>query len=521
MLVIFDGFGLSPQTKGNAISAALMPNYDFVLENYPKASLSASSEQVGLSWGIWGNSEIGHMNIGSGRVVWQDLPRIFNSINDKSFFKNQTILNVYENAKTENRALHLIGMISDAGVHSHIEHLYALLKMAREQKVPNVFIHFIADGRDTAPKKALLFLPELLRQCKDANAKIATVCGRYYAMDRDKRWPRIEKAYNAIVLGQGHFAKNTYDAINDAYKKGQTDEFIDPTVIVDENQKPVGTINDGDSVLFFNFRQDRARQLTESIVSNEFSDFKRDKKVNVMFATMTDYGVKNKNILFIFQPIDLINTLAEVISKQQLNQLHVAETEKYAHVTYFFNGGVETPFPLEDRILIPSPKVATYDQKPQMSAGEITEKTINALAENKYSFIVINYANPDMIGHTGDFSAAVKALEFLDKVFGDLIKSGLENHYKIILTSDHGNIEQMIDPKEATIDTEHSSNSVPFILIGRENKKSQPITDAEKLSFMMQPPLGVLADIAPTILEILNIQKPAEMSGISLLNNLS
>jgi 2,3-bisphosphoglycerate-independent phosphoglycerate mutase len=521
VLVIFDGFGLSPQTKGNAILAARMPNYNFVLENYPKASLSASSEQVGLSWGIWGNSEIGHMSIGSGRVVWQDLPRIFNSINDKSFFKNQNILKLYDNAKKENRALHLIGLISDAGVHSHIEHLYALLKMAREQNVPRVFIHFISDGRDTAPKKALLFLPEMLRQCKESNAKIATVIGRYYAMDRDQRWPRIEKAYNAIILGQGHFAKTVEDAINSAYKKGQTDEFIDPTVIVDDDQKPIGTINNNDSVLFFNFRQDRARQLSQSIVSNEFSDFKRDKKVDVLFATMTDYGVKSKNILFVFQPIDLVDTLAEVISNNHLRQLHVAETEKYAHVTYFFNGGVEKPFPFEDRILIPSPKVATYDQKPQMSAGEIGEKTIHALSENKYSFVVINFANPDMVGHTGNFSAAKNGLEFLDKIFGDLVKSGLENHYNIILTSDHGNIEQMVDPKDGTIDTEHSSNPVPFILIGRENKKSQPISDVEKLSFLVQPPLGVLADIAPTILEIMNIQKPAVMSGISLLNNLS
>jgi 2,3-bisphosphoglycerate-independent phosphoglycerate mutase len=521
VLIIFDGFGLSPQTKGNAIFAAQMPNYNFVLENYPKASLSASSEEVGLSWGIWGNSEIGHMNIGSGRVVWQDLPRIFNSIEDKSFFKNPNILKICKNAKNDSHSLHLIGLISDAGVHSHIEHLYALLKVAREQKIPRVFIHFIADGRDTSPKKAKLFLPELERQCKDSNAQIATVIGRYYAMDRDKRWPRVEKAYNAMVLGQGKLAKSPTEAIDVGYNQGQTDEFIDPTVIVDNNQKPIGTINDGDSVIFFNFRQDRARQLTQSLVSSNFSEFKRDKKVQVMMVTMTDYGVNDKNILFIFQPVNLINTLAEVISNQNLSQLHAAETEKYAHVTYFFNGGIEKPFPLEDRILVPSPKVATYDQKPEMSAGEIGEKIEKALNENKYSFVVINFANPDMVGHTGDFAAAVKGLEFLDKVFGNVIKTALTNQYQIMLTSDHGNIEQMVDPKNSTIDTEHSSNPVPFILISRHNKKSQPITDAEKLAFLMQPPLGVLADIAPSILEIMDIQKPDQMTGISLLNNLS
>ena len=512
VLIILDGFGINPQIQGNAIANAKMPNYNFLLENYPKCSLSASSEEAGLSWGTTGNSEIGHVNIGSGRVMWHDLARIFRSIEDKSFFQNPVIIQACRNANQKDKALHFIGLVSDGSVHSHIEHLYALLRVAKDENVKKIYIHIITDGRDTAPQKILEFLPEFNKRARDAGAQIASVCGRYYAMDRDKRFERTGKAFDCMANGKGQTAISAEEAVNNAYQRNHKDEFIDPTILLDSNKNPLGKISAGDSVIFFNFRADRPRQLTELLM----------KKVpELYFVTMTDYQTGNPNIHIVFPPLDCPNTLSEVISNNGLKQLHIAETEKYAHVTYFFSAGREKPFPGEDRILISSPHVATYDQKPEMSAHKVTAKLCGAINSKKYDFIVVNFANPDMVGHTGNFAAAVKACEIIDQELGKIKEVAFENKYAIIITADHGNAEQMINPNTGTEWKEHTTNPIPFIFTSPGNKNIKSLVLQEKISFYMQPPIGVLADIAPTILDIMGIKIPSEMSGMSLVNNLS
>ncbi|MCX6807082.1 MAG: 2,3-bisphosphoglycerate-independent phosphoglycerate mutase [Candidatus Berkelbacteria bacterium] len=520
ILVVFDGFGISPNKRENAIMSADMPNYNHLIENYPKASLSAAAVSVGLIWGTTGNSEIGHVNIGSGRVVWQELSRISRSIEDKSFFQNPIIVEACNHAVKNNKALHLIGLASDGAVHSHISHLYALLKAAREKKVDKIFVHLITDGRDTAPQKVLEYLPELNHKLESTKAKIASVSGRYFAMDRDKRWDRTEKAYKAIVGGVGNTADSLEEAINNAYQKKQTDEFIEPTVIVDKDKKPIGLISDNDAVIFFNFRSDRSRQLSQAIADEHFNAFKKTHKQNLYFATMTNYELDELNTHIIFPEPDVTNTLGEVISNNGLRQLHIAETEKYAHVTYFFNGGREEPYPKEDRIMIRSPKVPTYDLKPEMSAYSICQKLCEEINENKYDFIVVNFANPDMVGHTGNFKAAVKACEAVDECLGKITDASLKHDYALILTSDHGNCEQMIDPKTGQIQKEHTADPVPFIVVTNDNKKQKSISEQEKMMYLIKPPVGVLADIAPTVLDLMGLKVPTEMSGMSLINNL-
>ncbi len=490
MLVILDGFGLRKEKRGNAVAKAKTPNFNFYWKNYPHCKLKASGEAVGLPKGTLGGSEVGHLNIGAGRIVYQELTRINKAIKNGSFFKNKALLGAINHVKKNNSSLHLIGLLSDAGVHSDYRHLFALLKLAKKNKVNNVYIHVLTDGRDTAPRSALKYIKELKKQIKKLKiGKIATVIGRYYAMDRDKRWNRTEKAYNCIVLAKGLRAKTAEQAVKNSYEKNVTDEFILPTVI--GNFKG---IKDKDSVILWNYRADRARQISYAFVNKEFDEFKR-KKVNINYTCMCEYDEKLK-VPVAFPPLKLKNILGEVLSRKGLHQLRIAETEKYAHVTFFFNGGKERPFKKEDRILIPSPKVATYDKTPEMSAYKITEELISQINLRWYDFILVNYANPDMVGHTGDFKATVKAVEVVDECLGKIVKAMQAHNGIIIITADHGNAEDMKRYR-----TSHTLNPVPFIILEKGLKLRN----------------GILADIAPTILQLMNIKKPKEMKGRSLI----
>jgi 2,3-bisphosphoglycerate-independent phosphoglycerate mutase len=505
LLMILDGWGVCERTEGNAIAQAKTPIMDGLCKNFPCATIKASGLAVGLPEGQMGNSEVGHLNIGAGRIVYQDLTRISLAIEDGSFFNNNVLLSAMENAIKNNSSLHLMGLVSDGGVHSHNTHLYALLELAKKKGLKNVFIHAFLDGRDAPPKSALKYLAELEDRIQQIGiGKIATVSGRYYAMDRDKRWERTKLAYNAIVFRTGNFAKSALAAVESSYKEDVDDEFILPTVIeLPDESNEKASVKSDDSVIFFNFRSDRPRQLTESLTGKNFSGFERGENLSFpFFVCMTEYDERFK-LPLAFPPIEIKNTLADVLSQNGLKQLHIAETEKYAHVTFFFNGGVEEPKKNEDRVLVPSPKVATYDLKPEMSAYEVTEKVVEAIKSKKYDFIVLNYANSDMVGHTGIMDAAEKAVEAADSCIGKVINA-LEEVGGVCLTlADHGNAEQMIDYKTSKPHTAHTSNPTPLIYF----------SDAAVLLRKD----GILADVAPTILEIIKIKKPAEMTGKSLL----
>lgn len=506
-LIILDGWGISNCKKYNAIEQANIQNFRRLLEIYPNTALRANGLDVGLPEGQMGNSEVGHLNIGAGRIVYQDLTRITRDIQNGDFFKNEALVYALEKAKTEGKALHIMGLLSDGGVHSHITHLYALLEMAKRFNLPHVYIHVFLDGRDTPLANALVYIKELEEKISELNTgKIATVSGRYYAMDRDKRWERTEQAYNAIVLGEGAKADSAVKAVEASYILKETDEFVRPTVIIDSKGEPVGTVKEGDSIIFFNFRPDRARQLTKAFVDKDFEGFKRKKGYfRVYFVCMTRYDDEIRDVKVAYEPEIIKNTLGEIISRNKMKQLRIAETEKYAHVTYFFNGGEEKPFPGEDRILIPSPKVPTYDLKPEMSAYEVTETVIEKINNKEYDFIVLNYANPDMVGHTGNYEAAVKAVEFVDDCLNKVITAIDEQNGTAIIVSDHGNCEQMAYYETGEPYTAHSSNKVPFILVSRKLKDCR-LREG-----------GILADIAPTILDIFAIEKPEEMTGSSLI----
>ena len=504
MLMILDGFGLAPKSEGNAVSLANKPNFDRLTANYPTSQLQASGMQVGLPEGQMGNSEVGHLNIGSGRIVYQELTRITKAISDGDFFENESIKLAMENAKKTGSALHLMGLLSDGGVHSHIDHLKALIKMAKEKGVERVYVHAFTDGRDTDPQSGLSYAKEIEACMAETGVgQFATVNGRYYAMDRDKRWERVEKAYKAMVCGEGETSTCASEAIEESYKKGATDEFIVPTVIIKDNQ-PVGKISDGDSVIFFNFRPDRAREISRAIVDTEFTGFERA-DIKTFFVCLTEYDVTLPNVKIAFGPQSLSNTLGEYLSKLGKTQLRAAETEKYAHVTFFFNGGVEEPNKGEDRELIPSPKVATYDLQPEMSAPELLVKVMEKIEEDKYDFIVVNFANPDMVGHTGVMEAAVKAVETVDNCVGKLVDKIVEIGGSAIITADHGNAELMVDPETEKVITSHSVNPVPFIVAGKDFLGKELLTD------------GRLSDIAPTVLDIMGLEKPEEMTGHSLI----
>lgn len=500
-LIIMDGYGLSKETVGNAIGENCSPYIRYLMENFPNTSLNASGLAVGLPEGQMGNSEVGHLNIGAGRVVYQDFTRITKSIEDGDFFQNEVLLNAMKAAK--NTKLHLMGLVSDGGVHSHMTHLYALMEMAKKQGVEKVFVHCFMDGRDTAPTSGAGFVKELQAKMKALDCgKIASVCGRYYAMDRDNRWDRVEKAYDMLTLGQGEKAENAVTALKDSYKAKVTDEFILPTVIT-ENGIPVATIENGDSIIFFNFRPDRAREMTRAFTQADFNGFDiKGKQKTVSYATMTKYD-ETFTLPIAFNEKRIDNTLGEYLAKQDLSQLRIAETEKYAHVTFFFNGGVEEPNQNETRILIASPKVATYDLQPEMSANQVADKAIAELQKDKYDVMILNFANCDMVGHTGVFEAAKKAVETVDNCVRRVVEQILLMGGTAFITADHGNAEKMIENGEPF--TAHTTNPVPFIMVGQNAVDYSLVTD------------GALCDIAPTLLSVMGKEKPIEMTGKSLL----
>lgn len=503
VLMILDGFGLSDTVEGNAIKLAQTPHINKIMNEYPSVKGNASGLFVGLPDGQMGNSEVGHLNMGAGRIVYQELTRITKSIEDGDFFKNPALLSAINNVKEKNSSLHIMGLLSDGGVHSHIDHLYGVLKLAKNNNIEKVFIHCFLDGRDTSPTSGKDFLHQLEEKIEEIGVgKIASLSGRYYAMDRDNRWERVEQAYNAMVVGKGDSTENVISFIENSYSKGVNDEFVVPTVVV-ENGKPVATINENDSVIFFNYRPDRAREMTRVFCDENFKEFDREKGYfDTKFVTFTDYdaSLKNKEVAFLKE--NLSNTFGEYISNLGLKQLRMAETEKYAHVTFFFNGGVEEPFKNEDRILVASPKVATYDMQPEMSAGEVTSKLVENIKSGKYDLIIVNYANPDMVGHTGVVDATIKAIQAIDNCIGKVVDTVLETNSQLFICADHGNSEQLVDYKTGEPFTAHTTNPVPFILVNADVKGLKEN--------------GKLADIAPTLLDIMGIAKPLEMTGESL-----
>lgn len=502
-LIILDGFGMNPKEEGNAIKAANKPNLDKYFSQYPNTTIKCSGLDVGLPNGQMGNSEVGHTNIGAGRIVYQDLTRITKSIEDGDFFEKKEFLDAINNCKKNNSKLHLYGLLSDGGVHSHNTHLYALLELAKRHDLKDVYVHCFFDGRDVPPDSAKGYVDELENKIVEIGCgKIASVMGRYYAMDRDNRWERVSQAYNAMVLGKGLTAKSAVDAVLESYARKEFDEFVKPTVILD-GDKPVATISENDSIIFFNFRPDRAREITRAFIDKDFSGFEREKGYfPVYYVCMTQYDKTMKNVVVAFKPEDLNNTFGEYISKLGYTQLRIAETEKYAHVTFFFNGGVEKVYEGEDRVLIPSPKVPTYDMKPEMSAYEVTDEVLKRIESKKYDVIILNFANPDMVGHTGVFDAAKTAIEAVDSCLGKVIPAIIEQGGVAIITADHGNAEQMLDYDNGGAFTAHTTNEVPLICIGLGDVQLRE---------------GRLADLSPTLLDIMGVEKPEEMTGSSLI----
>lgn len=503
MLIILDGLGLNENDYGNAVKQAHTPNLDRYFELYPQSIAHASGLDVGLPEGQMGNSEVGHLNIGAGRVVYQELTRISKAIVDGDFYQNSVLKSAIENAKLNNSALHLWGLLSDGGVHSHNTHLYALLRLAKNEGLDKVYIHGFLDGRDVPPSSALTYIDELERNIKEIGiGKIASIAGRYYAMDRDHRWERVKFAYDAIALGVGPHAASARGAMELSYKQNVADEFVVPTVIT-ENGVPIATVNPHDSVVMFNFRPDRAREITRTFVDPSFAEFERPQGfIPLYYVCMTSYDATMPNVHVAYKPQTLSNTFGEYISTLGLKQLRIAETEKYAHVTFFFNGGIETPYEGETRILIPSPKVATYDLLPEMSAYEVTDRLLEEIDKDIHDVIIVNYANADMVGHTGSIPAAIKAIETVDTCVGKVVAAVVSRGGQILLTADHGNSDEMLDPAGNVI-TAHSTNPVPLLLI---NSLEDCAIDE-----------GNLADLAPTLLHMMGLPKPEEMTGRSLL----
>ncbi len=504
LLMILDGFAQSDRVTGNAVLNADTPNLDLIFAKYPTVKIAASGLDVGLPKGQMGNSEVGHLNMGAGRIVYQDLTRITKSICDGEFFKNEEFIEAFDNVKMHNSKLHIMGLLGSGGVHSHTDHLHALLNAAKNNNIREVYIHCFTDGRDTPQKSGIVFLGELQDFIKNIGiGKIASVMGRFYAMDRDKRYDRLKLAYDALVYGKADVEPDALKVISNSYKENITDEFILPTLI-GNNNFPNALIGKNDSVIFYNFRPDRARELTQALTQLDFNAFDT-KYLNLCFVCMTEYDSSFRDVKVAFTTEAIKNTLGEYISINKLKQLRIAETEKYAHVTYFFNGGVEKKFEGEDRILIKSPLVATYDLKPEMSAYEVTAALIEELKKEYYDLIVLNYANCDMVGHTGIYEAAIKAVEAVDECVGKTVRQAKKSGYNILITADHGNAEQMFDEDNITSFTAHTANKVNLTLITKENK------------LRLKP--GRLADIAPTVLKIMNLSQPKEMTGECLIIN--
>lgn len=499
-IIIMDGFGISPTQEGNAIAHARKPNLERLWKEYPTTTLKASGLAVGLPRGQMGNSEVGHLNLGGGRIVYQDLTRISLAVEKGTFASNPVLHEAMNLVRKGGSKLHLIGLLSDGGVHSHITHLYALLEMARSMDLSRVFVHAILDGRDVPPRSALGYFRDLEEKfSQTGTGSTATVSGRYYTMDRDRRWERVEKAYRCLVYGEGLRADSAEEAVRKGYDRGENDEFIMPTVVDDK-----GMVDDGDSIIFFNFRPDRAREITRAFVDKDFQEF-ATKPIRVHYTCMTQYDA-TLNAPVAYPAENLIDTLGEVVSRAGLKQLRIAETEKYAHVTYFFNGGKEEVNPGEDRVLIPSPKVATYDLQPQMSAYEVRDELLARLDSGRYDLVVLNFANPDMVGHTGIFEAAVKAVEVVDGCVGEIVNRILSLGGAVLLTADHGNAEKMQDSDTGQPHTAHTTNPVPFTLITSDRK-----------SYCLRED-GILADVAPTALELMHIPQPEAMTGRTLIN---
>ena len=505
LLVVLDGWGINTNTEGNAIAAAKTPVYRRLVTEYPNTALSASGEAVGLPEGQMGNSEVGHLNLGAGRIVYQDSTRISKAIRDGEFFRNPALLATTESIKTSDSALHLMGLLSDGGVHSRLDHIFAMFDLVKARGITNVFFHAFLDGRDTPPSSAIRYIQQLEDHFAEIGiGKIATVTGRYYAMDRDKRWERVQKAYEAMVLAEGIRKYSAAEAVQQSYDHERTDEFMLPAVLLDPTtNKPVVTIRNGDAVIFCNFRSDRAREITRALTDPEFQGFRRKIVPNLSaFVCLTTYD-ETFDLPVAFAPVRLTNILGEVLSARAVRQLRIAETEKYAHVTFFFNGGEEPPFPLEDRILVPSPRdVATYDKKPEMSAREITGKLVEQINLRQYGFILVNYANPDMVGHTGVVEAAIRAVETIDECLGRVLQAAWEEGMTVLITADHGNIEMVSDLSTGQPHTAHTTNPVPFIVTHKNVKLREG---------------GILADVAPTVLELMGIAIPPEMTGKSLI----
>ena len=500
VLMILDGWGISKQTEGNAIAQSSTPNMDKLLSQYAHSQLLCSGEAVGLPDGQQGNSEVGHLNLGAGRVVYQELTRINKAVREHTLQENVAFQQVMDGCIASGKPLHLMGLVSPGGVHSHSDHLYGLLELARDKNVPQVYVHCFLDGRDVGPSTGLGFVQELEDKLSELGVgKIATVSGRYYAMDRDNRWERVEKAYLAMTQGIGETAESAAKAVEQSYAKGETDEFVLPTV-VQTNGQPTGMIGAGDGVIFFNFRGDRAREITKAFVNKEFDGFGRE-YLGVNYVAMTQYE-EGLDVTVAFPPQDLHNTLGQVLAANNIKQFRVAETEKYAHVTFFFNGGVEDPNPMEDRLLVPSPKVATYDLQPEMSAIAVKENLVQTIQNGDYPFLLVNFANTDMVGHTGILEAAQKAAETVDACVGEVADAVLAAGGVLLITADHGNAEQMVDPVKGTPHTAHTANPVPFVVV---SEKAYQAKD------------GSLQDVAPTVLKLLGIEKPADMTGNSLI----
>ena len=504
VLMILDGYGLNDKTEGNAVKEAKTPVMDALMAEYPFVKGYASGMAVGLPDGQMGNSEVGHLNMGAGRIVYQELTRITKEIQDGDFFKNEALLHAVKNAKEKGSALHLFGLLSDGGVHSHNTHLYGLLELAKREGLEKVYVHCFLDGRDTPPASGKGYVEELYDKMKEIGiGDVATVMGRYYAMDRDNRWDRVERAYNAMVKGEGLEAACGICAVQNSYDHDKTDEFVEPTV-VKKDGKPVAVIQDGDSVIFFNFRPDRAREITRAFCSDDFSGFAREKKLDLVYVCFTEYDETIPNKEVAFHKVSIHNTFGEFLAANHLKQARIAETEKYAHVTFFFNGGVEEPNEGEDRILVKSPKVPTYDMQPEMSAPEVCEKLVEAIKSQNYDVIIINFANPDMVGHTGVESAAIKAIEAVDECVGKAVAAIKEVDGQMFICADHGNAEQLIDYQSGEPFTAHTTNPVPFILVNAD--PSYTLREG-----------GCLADIAPTLIELMGLKQPSEMTGKSLL----
>lgn len=516
ILAILDGWGISPITQGNAIALANKPVFDTIQAHYPSISLQASGIAVGLPWGEMGNSETGHLTIGAGLVVYQNLPRISLSIQNGSFFKVPAFLDAMQQVRDKKSRLHIVGILSSGGVHGHTEHIYGLLELAKQQGIKEVYIHAITDGRDTSPDLALKIVKDFEERAKEIGVgRIATIGGRFYGMDRNENWQRTKQYYDAMVCGIGPRSGSAEEAINASYIQKVYDEHIVTTIINDQG-KDLPRVENGDAIIFSNFRPDRARQLTKSIILPTFTKFERQKVVTVAFVSMTEYE-ENLPLKVAFETQVVKNPIGSIISKNRMKQIHIAETEKYAHITYFFDGGTEIPFPNEDFLLVPSPAVASYEEFPAMSADKITDKIIECVEKKSHDFIVVNYANADMLGHTGNLQGTIKSIEAFDAQLGRLLFTVLEKNAVLLITGDHGNAEMMIDPQTGKIDKEHSSNPVPLIIVHKNLQVSSSEKDVINRMTRQLNPSGGLVDVAPTILDILQIEIPGDMTGKSLL----